>query len=81
METKKQVHERIDEVVQLTSLRFDSPNALKVALESAIPNSIVEIDRFEKDFISGSMSYQLAGDKVIGDGESPTFRIAQFESE
>lgn len=81
METKKQVHERISEVVKQAAFHFDSSDSLRVTLEEAIPGSIVEIARFEPDFVSGSMAYQLSGDKVPDDDGSPTFRIAQFESE
>lgn len=82
METKKEVYAKITELVQLAPERFDSPDAFREALEEAIPGSaVVEIARFEPDYISGSIAYQLEGDRNLDSDESPVFRVAQFESE
>lgn len=82
METKEEVHEKITELVQLAPDRFDSAEAFRVALEEAIPGSaVVEIARFEPDFVSGSIAYQLEGDRNLDSDESPVFHVAQFESE
>lgn len=81
METKEEIHERIAEVVQFAPVHFNSSEDLRTALEESIPESIVEIARFESDFISGSVAYRLAGDRISDDGSSPRVRVIQFESD